>query len=127
LDEGGPAAKRHAFEYPKSEMLRLEAIGETVPVYRGRIQIMREITFGQDGVLKPLVTSTGEVILKGSFHYQACDDRKCYLPEDVPLEWRFNTKVWTVSAPQRSSSASRTDLEDLCPKLCIVPKCESSV
>ena len=35
LDEGGPAAKRHAFEYPRSEMLRLEAIGETVPVYRG--------------------------------------------------------------------------------------------
>jgi len=89
LDEGGPAAKRHAFEYPKSEMLRLEAIGETVPVYRGRIQIRREITFGQDGVLKPLVTSTGELIVTGSFRYQACDDRKCYVPEDVPLEWRF--------------------------------------
>jgi hypothetical protein len=89
LDEGGPAGKRHAFEYPRSEMLRLEAIGETVPVYRGRIQIRREITFGQDGVLKPLVTSSGELIVKGSFRYQACDDRKCYVPEDVSLEWRF--------------------------------------
>ena len=38
LDEGGPAAKRHSFEYPHSEMLRLEAIGETVPVYRGHIR-----------------------------------------------------------------------------------------
>ncbi len=89
LAEGGPAAKRHAFEYPASEMLRLEAIGETVPVYRDRVQIRREITFGQEGVLKPLVTSTGDVIIKGSFRYQACDDRKCYVPEEVPVEWRF--------------------------------------
>ena len=89
LDEGGPAAKRHSFEYPYSEMLRLEAIGETVPVYRGHIRIRREITFGQEGVLKPLVSATGEVIVKGSFRYQACDDRECYVPEDVPLVWRF--------------------------------------
>jgi hypothetical protein len=89
LDDGGPAAKRHSFEYPRSEMLRLEAIGETVPVYRGHVRIRREITFGQEAVLKPLVSLTGEVIIKGSFRYQACDDRKCYVPEDVPLIWRF--------------------------------------
>jgi hypothetical protein len=89
LDEGGPAAKRHSFEYPRSEMLRLEAIGETVPVYRGHVRIRREITFGQEAVLKPLVSPTGEVIVKGSFRYQACDDRKCYVPEDVPLVWLF--------------------------------------
>jgi hypothetical protein len=89
LDEDGPAAKRQSFEYPASEMLRLEAIGETVPVYRGHIQIRREITFGQETALKLLVSPTGEVIVKGSFRYQACDDRKCYVPEDVPLVWRF--------------------------------------
>jgi hypothetical protein len=89
LDEGGPAAKRHSFEYPHSEMLRLEAIGETVPVYRGHIRIHREITFGQEAVLKRMVSPTGEVIVKGSFRYQACDDLKCYTPEDVPLVWRF--------------------------------------
>jgi hypothetical protein len=89
LEDGGSAAKRHAFQYPPSEMLRLEAIGETVPVYRRHLRIVREITFGQEGALKPLVTPAGELILKGSFRYQACDDRKCYVPEDVPLEWRF--------------------------------------
>jgi len=89
LGGGGPVAKRRGFEYPPSEMLRLEAIGETVPVYQGHIQIRREITFGQEAVLKPLVTPTGEVIVKGSFRYQACDDRKCYVPEAVPLLWRF--------------------------------------
>jgi hypothetical protein len=89
VEDGGPAAKRHTFQYPPSEMLRLEAIGETVPVYRGHIRIVREITFGQEAALKPLVTPSGELVVKGSFRYQACDDRKCYVPQDVPLEWRF--------------------------------------
>jgi hypothetical protein len=89
LEEGGPAAKRHDFKYPSSEMLRLEAIGETVPVYRGHIRIVREITFGQEAALKPLVSPSGELIVRGSFRYQACDDRKCYVPQVVALEWRF--------------------------------------
>jgi hypothetical protein len=89
LDEGGPAAKRHVFSYPPSEMLRLAAINETVPVYRSRIGIVREITFGQEADLKRLVSASGELVVKGSFRYQACDDRKCYIPQDVPLEWHF--------------------------------------
>jgi hypothetical protein len=28
-------------------------------------------------------------VLKGAFRYQACDDRVCYPPETVPVEWRF--------------------------------------
>ena len=90
LENGGPAAKQHAFKYPPSEMLRLEAINETVPVYRGRIRIVREITFGHEADLKPLVSPSGALVVKGSFRYQACDDSKCYIPQEVPLEWRFN-------------------------------------
>jgi hypothetical protein len=71
-------------------MMRLEAIGETVPVYRGRVQIKREITFGQENALKSLIDPAGEVVLKGSFRYQACDDRVCYIPETVPLKWSFH-------------------------------------
>ena len=87
--EEGPAAKVLPFHYPTSQKLHLKAIGETVPVYRGRVRIAREITFGPENAVRPLVTPTGELILKGSLRYQACDDRKCYVPETVPLEWRF--------------------------------------
>lgn len=89
LDEGGPAAKRFPFQYPKSEMLRLEAIGETVPVYRGRVRLLREITFAQEAALKSLVDASGGLVIKGALRYQACDDRTCYIPQDVPIEWRF--------------------------------------
>ena len=70
-------------------MLRLEAIGETVPVYTGRIHIEREVTFASEADLKPLVNATGELVVKGSFRYQACDDRECFIPQTVPLEWHF--------------------------------------
>ena len=88
--EESPAAKLHAFAYPASKMMHLKAIGETVPVYRDRIRIDREITFAQEDALKPLADPAGELILKGSFRYQACDDRECYLPQTVPLEWHFH-------------------------------------
>jgi hypothetical protein len=88
--EESPAAKAHPFQYPASRKLRLKAIGETAPVYRGRVRITREITFGPENSVRPLVGSTGELTLKGSLRYQACDERKCYLPETVPLEWRFH-------------------------------------
>jgi hypothetical protein len=88
--EESPAAKVLPFQYPASQKLHLKAIGETVPVYRGRMRVTREITFGPENAVRPLVTPTGELILKGSLRYQACDDRKCYLPETVPLEWRFH-------------------------------------
>jgi hypothetical protein len=70
-------------------MMHLKAIGETVPVYRGRVQMTREITFGQEDALKPLANPSGELVVKGSFRYQACDDRECYLPQTIPLEWSF--------------------------------------
>jgi hypothetical protein len=88
--EESPAAKAETFQYPASRKLHLKAIGETVPVYRGHVRITREITFGQEDAVKPLVGSTGELVLKGSLRYQACDNRECYLPETVPLEWHFH-------------------------------------
>lgn len=88
--EEGTAVKAQAFVYPASQMMHLKVIGETVPVYRDRIRINREITFGSEDALKALVNSAGDLILRGSFRYQACDDRECYLPQTVPLDWQFH-------------------------------------
>jgi hypothetical protein len=88
--EEGTSVKPHNFTYPASRMMHLKAIGETVPVYRDHVRINREITFGSEDLLKPLVSPAGDLVLKGSFRYQACDDSKCYIPQDVPLEWHFH-------------------------------------
>ena len=88
--EATGVAKAFPVQYPPAQKVHLKVINETVLVYRGRVRITREITFGQENSVKPQVTPSGELVLKGSLRYQACDDRECYLPETAPLEWRFH-------------------------------------
>ena len=85
--EGG--TKAQPVQFPAPEKLYLKPIQETVLVYRRKVRLTREITFGQEAALKPLVSDSGELVLKGSLRYQACDDRECYPPETTPVEWRF--------------------------------------
>jgi hypothetical protein len=89
LDET-PAAKIHPVAYPAARTLHLKVIKETVPVYEKRARLTREVTFGQETAIHPLLDSLSAFVLKGSFRYQACDDRECYPPETVPLEWVFH-------------------------------------
>jgi AhpC/TSA family/Disulphide bond corrector protein DsbC len=77
--------KSHPAVYPPSKMLHLPAIDETVPVYTGQIRVIREITIGKS--VKP-----GDLTIDGSFRYQACDDKKCYIPETVPLKWTLKVE-----------------------------------
>ena len=67
----------------------MKPIHETALVYQGHVRMTRAIAFGAENMLKPLVSPSGAVVLKGSLRYQACDDRECYVPATVPVEWRF--------------------------------------
>ena len=75
--------------YPDPELLHLPAIEEIVPVYNGSFRLMADVLLGKADDLAALTNELGEVVIQGSFRYQACDDKLCYLPEEVPLEWRF--------------------------------------
>ena len=88
MDQAG-GTKLQAVQFPTPEKLYLKPIRETALVYRRKVRLTREITFGQEAALKPLLSPSGELVLKGSLRYQACDDRECYTPETAPVEWRF--------------------------------------
>lgn len=75
--------------YPASRLLNLPAIKETVPVYNSHIRLVRDIAMGLDPELTPLLGADRTVTVGGSFRYQACDDKECYLPKTIPLEWTF--------------------------------------
>jgi cytochrome c biogenesis DsbD-like protein len=66
--------------YPASKTMHLKAINETVPVYTGHFRILREVTIGAS-------LPEGQLTIEGSFRYQACDSRECFIPETVPLKW----------------------------------------
>lgn len=79
----------HPAAYPPSRMLNLPVIGETVPVYQGHIRLLRDLTIGSNQDLKALPGPDRALTVAGSFRYQACDDRMCYPPRTVPLQWTF--------------------------------------
>ncbi len=81
--------RAHPVSYPPSRKVYLPAIKETLPVYEGNIRLERDLTIGVGKGLEAVVGSGGELRVKGSFRYQACDERMCYRPETIPLEWVF--------------------------------------
>jgi len=85
--DGSPAIKVQEIAYPKSKMLRLKAIKETVPVYENRVRLVRDITIAPDAQVRPALNEQSGIVIHGSVRYQACDDKKCYLPQSIPLTW----------------------------------------
>lgn len=86
-----PMFQAKAPQYPAGKMLRLEAIQETLPVYEKRVRFTRDIVFAQEKAL--LSGGDGQAAkarISGSLRYQACDDKVCYPPAEIPLEWEFS-------------------------------------
>jgi hypothetical protein len=77
--EENPSLLAHETDFPESERLHLEAIGETVPVYHGRVRILKDVT------ISPRVRNP-KISIPLTFSYQACDERVCYTPSSVRFE-----------------------------------------
>lgn len=88
-------------DFPESELLHLPAIDELMPVYEGGFRVVRDLEIGLRDRIQPLVGEDGTITVEGAFHYQACDDKVCYLPQQVPLKWTFDFKGYDrVRAPE---------------------------
>ena len=74
-----PSLQSHQTDFPVPEILHLEAIKETVPVYHGRVRILKDVT------ISPRLLDE-KVAIPIAFSYQACDDKVCYAPSKVKFE-----------------------------------------
>ena len=74
-----PSLQSHQTDFPVPEILHLEAIKETVPVYHGRVRILKDVT------ISPRLRDE-KVAIPITFSYQACDDKVCYAPSKVKFE-----------------------------------------
>jgi DsbC/DsbD-like thiol-disulfide interchange protein len=68
--------------YPKSEMMTFG--DEKVPVFEKPFRLTQEVT------LDKAAAAAGSV--SGTVHLQACDDRVCFPPENVPVKWTVTVK-----------------------------------
>jgi len=91
MNDSGAASVQDV-QFPASEKLYLQAIDETVPVYRNRFRLTRGVTIAPEAKIKPLLDSKGSFSIEGTLRYQACDDRLCYVPQELPLKWTFQLR-----------------------------------
>ena len=83
-----PYLKAHDTVFPESEVMHLPAIQESVPVFHGSVRILQDVTLSPrlPGYDQPDVT---ELEISATFSYQACDDRVCYLPTELPVTFKL--------------------------------------
>jgi len=72
--------------YPESSDFLLEDWDEPLAVFDHEFTI--EVQLALDADLSP-----GEVVVPGSFLYQACDDRICFPPKTAGVEWRMDVQA----------------------------------
>ena len=87
--EDSGAAQAQPPVFPQAQKLFLEAINETVPAYTNHFRLTRDITVPAEDKLKAAVDGSGHFAVDSTLRYQACDDRMCYLPQTVHLQWTF--------------------------------------
>jgi Thiol:disulfide interchange protein DsbD, N-terminal len=80
--------------FPKPVIMDLPVIKERVPVYSGKVRITRDVVLGIDDSLR----EPRDIEITGTFEYQACDDKICYLEEKIPLT--FSLSVQNQNIPR---------------------------
>jgi DsbC/DsbD-like thiol-disulfide interchange protein len=76
--DDGVVAKQ-SIDFPKPEMMKFEALGQTLPVYKGSMHAGGNVKLRPD--LKP-----GDYKLSGKVEFQECSDNICKMPQSLPFE-----------------------------------------
>ena len=70
---------------PEPKALFLPAIGETAPVYEGRLLLRVPVKVASRDVAKLEEDQSLEIV--GTVKYQVCTESQCFLPTDQSLSW----------------------------------------
>ncbi|HJZ72537.1 MAG TPA: protein-disulfide reductase DsbD domain-containing protein [Vicinamibacterales bacterium] len=73
--------------YPPSEDYHFKPLDEHVPVYVRRFRIAEDVVVDASPEAQNALKDISSIKLRGVLSYQACDDRVCFSPQTVPLEW----------------------------------------
>jgi hypothetical protein len=82
--------------YPSSKMLELAAIRETVPVYERDARIVTDLIIADTSALMRELAKNAApqtVTIAARLQYQACDEKMCYPPAEIPITWTLTVKL----------------------------------
>jgi hypothetical protein len=85
--DAAPWLRVHPVAYPASEIYHFKPLDERVEVYQKPFRLVQDVTILATPEVQKLLAGRPSVTIAGRFEYQACDDKLCYTPQSVPVQW----------------------------------------
>jgi hypothetical protein len=74
-------------QYPQPEIYHFKPLNERVQVFQRPFRIVQDLAIDATPQGQTLLKDVASLTIKGIVDYQACDDKICFTPQSVPLEW----------------------------------------
>jgi hypothetical protein len=81
------AFKAHTTAFPKSEKYYFAPLKETQLVYSKPFRIVQDVTIALTPAVRARASKRESLTIAGKLRYQACDDKVCYMPQEIPVSW----------------------------------------
>jgi hypothetical protein len=65
----------------------VDPVGERVQVYDRPFRVSQDVALTLTPSMRARATARERLVVAGALEYQACDDKVCYRPETIPVEW----------------------------------------
>ena len=74
-------------QFPRSEDFYFKPLNEHVAVYHKPFRIVQDLIIDASPPGVRALRGLDHLTIAGTLAYQACDDRVCFAPQEVPLSW----------------------------------------
>ncbi len=87
--------------YPASEIYFFKPLNERVPVFQKPFTLVQELVLEGTSAAQAAYRGKESITIEGSLDYQACDDKVCFNPVSVPLNWTIALKALVTERAPR--------------------------
>ena len=78
----------HQAKFPRAEKYFFEPLDETQLVYSKPFRITQDVTLALTPAMRERASAPGATLtISGTLRYQACDDKVCYMPQELRVSW----------------------------------------
>ena len=89
--------KVHPPRFPKSEKYFFAALNETQFVYSKPFRLVQDLTVLPAKQERDRAARKAQITVSGKVRYQACDDKVCFMPEEIPVSWTIELEPATAA------------------------------